>query len=46
MINLGCSKSECLGKTINIKMDKGSIIVECLNCGDMRRFKLKDEVEN
>lgn len=41
MIKLYCDKKECNEKLLNLRIDERGIVIECLNCGDIRRYLSK-----
>lgn len=40
-INLSCSCSPIEGR-LNIQLIDSSVVIECLKCGEMKRFKSSD----
>ena len=40
MINVFCSKCKNIKDSqLKCKIENGTVIIECLECGDMKRFK-------
>lgn len=42
-INLSCSCSPVEGE-VNVKLIDHSVVIECLKCGAMKRFKANDVI--
>ncbi len=45
MISIQCHNVGCEKAMWQLRTEKNSYVVECLRCGDMRRIKFNDKVE-